>query len=156
MPSAVTAARTATPAATPQASPNAVRAATRPTGRPSTATNTRDAEHGADLPAHVDHGAAGGGPRAGRSAVAAERIVGSASPTPAPPTSFAGQQDGGVRGPRVSRKAAIGDADREQQAADRGDPARPDSRRDSRWPTAANTGTITGPTAMPRPVRMAE
>jgi hypothetical protein len=31
-----------------------------------------------------------------------------------------------------------------------------DSRRESRWPTAAKIGTIAGPTATPNPVRMAE
>jgi hypothetical protein len=91
MPKAATAARTAIPAATSHAAWNASRAASAPCGLPTTATKIAIPSTAPICRLMLTTALPVAERCCGRSAVAADRIVGRARPTPAPPTSMAGR-----------------------------------------------------------------
>jgi hypothetical protein len=155
MPSATTADTSPIPASTSQAAAKESSTASGPSGVPSTATNTAIPRTAPIWRLMLTTALPVAERSAGRSAVAADRMVGSASPTPLPPTSIAGRTTAAYDGSRVSRNP-ISATPREKSTQPAAVIHPTDKRWDSRCPMAANTGTIAGPTATPRPVRIAE
>src|SRR5690242_8153492 len=92
----------------------------------------------------------------GRPDAAADRMVGRARPTPAPPTSQPGSSAPAYRGvsPTLSVVISVPAPNTRQPAAVIQETG---IRRAASTPdTTAKTGTISGPGATPRPVRIAE
>src|SRR4051812_39341236 len=91
----------------------------------------------------------------GRSAVAAEMMVGKANPTPTPAISQPGKKSATYDGcaPTLSAMRSVPAANSVDPIAVR-TPA--GTRPESRWATAVKTGTISGPGAMASPVRSAD
>ena len=129
--------------------------APRPEGAPSTATRRLTPRTKPICLAIVTTAEPVAARAGGRSAVAAEMIVGRAKPTPTPPTSHPGRTstayDGAV--PTELASSAVPTPNSRQPSA----ASTPAGTRDaSRWATAAKTGTIRGPGAIASPVRRAE
>src|SRR3954447_6934795 len=144
---AATAPTTATAAMTHQASWKAACTSANPRGAPSTATSSetprtkpicRDIVTTADPVADL---------AGGRSAVAADMIVGRAKPTPMPPMSQPGSIAVTYSGcaPTEVATSSVPPAN-SRQPTDTNTPA--GTRADIRCDTAANTGTISGPGAI--------